>query len=130
MFNPCQTEACFDVTIYDDVRLEDSESFNFTVEMYSGRLGRECPIEPIRSKVIIHDNDGIDKTIYYNSVVLTLTPLQESKSVHACVCACVCVSDVRKLLVVTLPWTWLLSTKFFFRCHSWICKYTVQCAGD
>ena len=64
MFNPCQREACFDVTIYDDVRLENSESFNFTVEMSSG-LGRECTIEPIRGKITIEDNDGmtVDKMV-------------------------------------------------------------------
>ena len=78
-FNACQREACFDVRIYDDVRVENSESFNFTVEMSSG-LGRECPIQPIRGKVIIHDNDGmtVDKMVYNNSVVLTLMPVQES----------------------------------------------------
>ena len=59
MFNRCQREACFDVRIIDDVRLENSESFNFTVEM-SSDLGRECTMQPIRGKVIIIDNnDGI-----------------------------------------------------------------------
>ena len=58
VFTPCQREACFDVRIYDDVRVENLESFNFTVEMSSG-LVRECPIQPIRGTVIIHDNDGI-----------------------------------------------------------------------
>ena len=77
-FNACQREACFDVRIYDDVRVENSESFNFTVEMSSG-LGSECPIQPIRGTVIIHDNDGmtVDKMVYNNSVVLTLMPVQE-----------------------------------------------------
>ena len=58
VFTACQREACFDVRIYDDVRVEYSKSFNFTVEM-SSWLGRECPIQPIRGKVVIHDNDGI-----------------------------------------------------------------------
>ena len=35
--------------------------------------------------------------------------MQESKSV----CACVCVSDMGRLLIVTLPWTWFLSNQFF-----------------
>lgn len=58
MFPACSREFCFYVIIYEDTRVEYSESFGFTVTHSQG-LGDECSIAPVNGEVIIHDNDGI-----------------------------------------------------------------------
>ena len=60
IFPACENRLCIPITINDDHLVEKAESFNITVEKYSG-IGNELTIEPSEGRIIIKDTD-IDGT--------------------------------------------------------------------
>ena len=57
MFPACENMVCISITITDDHLVEKTESFNITVEKYSG-IGNELTIEPSEGRIFIQDTDG------------------------------------------------------------------------
>ena len=57
MFPACENRLCISITINDNHLVERTESFNITVEKYSG-IGNELTIEPSEGRIIIQDTDG------------------------------------------------------------------------
>ena len=55
-FTSCQRRRCVDITITDDLVLEDVESFNVSLDQNG--LGNGIRLEPNASKIEIRDNDG------------------------------------------------------------------------
>ena len=55
-FTSCQRTRCIDITITDDLVLEDVESFN--VSLYRNGLDESIRLEPNVSKIEIRDDDG------------------------------------------------------------------------
>ena len=58
VFPSCENRLCIPITINDDHLVENAESFNITVEKYSG-IGNELTIESSEGRIIIKDTDGI-----------------------------------------------------------------------
>ena len=55
-FTSCQRRRCVDITITDDLVLEDAESFNVSLDQNG--LGNSFQLEPNVSKIEIRDDDG------------------------------------------------------------------------
>ena len=55
-FASCQRTRCIDITIIDDLLLEDVELFNISLDQND--LGNGIRLEPNVSKIEIRDNDG------------------------------------------------------------------------
>ena len=55
-FTSCQRTRCVDITITDDLVLEDVESFNVSLDQNG--LGNDIRLEPNVSKIEIRDDDG------------------------------------------------------------------------
>ena len=55
-FTSCQRRRCVDITITDDLVLEDIELFNVSLDQNG--LGNSFQLEPNVSKIEIRDNDG------------------------------------------------------------------------
>lgn len=58
IFPACENRLCIPIAINDDHLVEKTESFNVTVEKYSG-IGNELTIQPSEGRIIIQDTDGI-----------------------------------------------------------------------
>ena len=59
-FPACEKRHCITITINDDCLVEVPESFNITVEKYSG-ISDKLTINPSQGQVIIHDTDGMSE---------------------------------------------------------------------
>ena len=57
LFAACQRRSCVNVTIIDDEMLENTESFNFTLERTTG-LSDRITLDPVDGVVEIIDDDG------------------------------------------------------------------------
>ena len=57
MFGACERRRCVNVTIENDVVLEDTESFDVTLERTTGLDGR-ITLDPVDGEIEITDNDG------------------------------------------------------------------------
>ena len=66
MFDACQMRSCVNVTIRNDVILENVESFNITLERTSD-LDSRITLDPVNGVVEIIDNDGMyaDNTVIH-----------------------------------------------------------------
>ena len=58
LFAACQRRSCVNVTIIDDEMLENTESFNFTLERTTG-LSDRITLDPVDGVVEIIDDDGM-----------------------------------------------------------------------
>ena len=58
MFGACERRRCVNVTIENDVVLEDTESFDVTLERVTGLDGR-ISLDPVDGEIEITDNDGM-----------------------------------------------------------------------
>ena len=66
MFGACQTQECVDITIEDDVVLENVESFFVNLSRSPG-LDSRITLNPTRAEVQIIDNEGycVYNSYYY-----------------------------------------------------------------
>ena len=56
-FSACQNRSCVNITIHDDMIVENVESFNVTLERTPG-LDMRITLDPVDGEIEISDNDG------------------------------------------------------------------------
>ena len=62
MFDSCDVENCINITIVDDLILENIESFTVTLQEAPGHDER-IELDPTNADIIINDNDGMFKIV-------------------------------------------------------------------
>ena len=62
-FSACQKRSCVDITIHDDLTVEDVESFSVTLERTPG-LDMRITLDQVEAEIEITDDDGEEFTLY------------------------------------------------------------------
>ena len=58
MFDSCETQSCTNISIVNDLALENVESFNVFLERTTG-LDSRIRLSPVNGEIAIDDDDGV-----------------------------------------------------------------------